>query len=115
MSTATSTETKSTAPLATIVRIRGGRNGVDQGCDEYIGPAGFGYWDIEESIWAPPTTVADAGSIIDLHKQYEQSVRSDPDLLRMLPRLKGKKLGCWCDPIKNCHGNVLLKLLQEME
>jgi hypothetical protein len=33
-------------------------------------------------------------------------------LLEDLPELKGKVLGCWCAP-KSCHGDVLLKLIEE--
>ena len=33
-------------------------------------------------------------------------------LLERLPELKGKTLGCWCAP-KSCHGDVLLKLIEE--
>jgi hypothetical protein len=33
-------------------------------------------------------------------------------LLEDLHELKGKVLGCWCAP-KSCHGDVLLKLIEE--
>lgn len=33
-------------------------------------------------------------------------------LLEDLHELKGKVLGCWCAP-KACHGDVLLKLIEE--
>lgn len=33
-------------------------------------------------------------------------------LMRALPELAGKKLGCWCKPLA-CHGDVLVELLRE--
>lgn len=33
-------------------------------------------------------------------------------ILRRLPELKGKTLGCWCWP-RRCHGDVLLKMANE--
>ncbi len=29
-----------------------------------------------------------------------------------LMKLKGKNLGCWCKP-EGCHGDVLIKILEE--
>jgi hypothetical protein len=31
-----------------------------------------------------------------------------------ITELKDKVLGCWCKPL-NCHGDVILKKLQELE
>lgn len=47
-------------------------------------------------------------------EKYEAHVRSSPELLRRLPELVGKRLGCWCAP-KACHGDVLVKLVAEYE
>lgn len=44
--------------------------------------------------------------------KYEEYVRSSPDLMDSLGELEGKILGCWCKP-KACHGDILLKLLNE--
>lgn len=45
--------------------------------------------------------------------KYEAHVRNSPRLLALLPTLKGKRLGCWCKPLP-CHGDVLVKLIQEL-
>jgi hypothetical protein len=45
---------------------------------------------------------------------YEAHVRQTPELWDQLETLKGKELGCWCKPNK-CHGDVLIKLLEEKE
>lgn len=46
-------------------------------------------------------------------ERYEQWIRSQPGLMADLHELQGKVLGCWCKP-KACHGDVLVKLLDEM-
>jgi hypothetical protein len=54
-------------------------------------------------------------------RRYEAKIRSRPDLWAMLPELRGKTLACWCapeggltkdDPLY-CHGQVLLRLIEE--
>lgn len=40
---------------------------------------------------------------------YEEWINQRPDLLSLLPDLRGKVLGCWCAP-KPCHGDVLVRL-----
>lgn len=35
-------------------------------------------------------------------------------LLNDLHELEGKVLGCWCKP-KSCHGDVLIKLIEEQK
>ena len=41
-------------------------------------------------------------------KKFEEHLLSNEDLMKKLPELKGKILGCWCKP-KSCHGDILLK------
>lgn len=48
------------------------------------------------------------GSRVEAIKKYEEYLLSSEDLMRSLPELKGKVLGCWCKP-KSCHGDILLK------
>jgi hypothetical protein len=45
-------------------------------------------------------------------RRYEERLRSRPDLLARLPELGGKTLTCWCKP-ELCHGDVLLRLIEE--
>jgi hypothetical protein len=47
-------------------------------------------------------------------KEYEQWVRSQPQLMESIEELRERTLGCWCPP-KACHGDVLLYLLQERD
>lgn len=43
-------------------------------------------------------------------QDFEQDRRGM--ILRSLPKLRGKRLGCYCKPLA-CHGDVLVKLVQE--
>ena len=45
--------------------------------------------------------------------KYEEYVRSKPELMASLGELRGKVLGCWCAP-EPCHGDVLIKMLNEL-
>jgi hypothetical protein len=47
-------------------------------------------------------------------EMYEEKVRNDTELMGSLGELRGKTLGCWCKPDR-CHGDVLLKLMKEMD
>lgn len=45
-------------------------------------------------------------------QKYEEWIKNKPELLSRLSELKGKTLGCWCSP-KSCHGDVLIKLVEQ--
>lgn len=44
---------------------------------------------------------------------YERYICSRLDLIVQLRELKGKVLGCYCKPLA-CHGDVLVKLIEEL-
>lgn len=44
--------------------------------------------------------------------RYEEWIKRQPELISSLHELKNKVLGCWCSP-KPCHGDVLIKLINE--
>ena len=62
--------------------------------------------DVPESKWINPFL---SGFSKD---NYENYVRTNPLLIESLHELKGKQLGCWCNP-KQCHGDILVKLYKE--
>jgi hypothetical protein len=39
-------------------------------------------------------------------KRYWEYIQTRPDLIKAIPELKGKRLGCWCHPLP-CHGDLL--------
>lgn len=63
-------------------------------------------------IWGNPFVIGPHGDRDEVIKKYEEWIRTQPDMIRRLPELKNKVLGCWCFP-QHCHGEVLLKLLKE--
>lgn len=64
------------------------------------------------SKWGNPYIIGVDGTREEVLQKYEEHVRSSPILMRALPSLDGKVLGCWCHP-KPCHGDILIKLLEE--
>lgn len=66
------------------------------------------------SKWGNPYVIGKDGTREEVIKKYEEHVRSSKVLMRALPSLEGKVLGCWCPP-RPCHGEVLIKLLEELK
>jgi hypothetical protein len=62
------------------------------------------------SKWMNPFTVKKYGLDKSL-KLYEDHIRKS-ELYNMIEEIEGKTLGCWCESNK-CHGNILIKLLNE--
>jgi hypothetical protein len=56
-----------------------------------------------------PFQVGRDGTRLEVIRKYEDRLMRRPDLLALLPDLRGKDLICWCAP-KPCHADVLLRL-----
>lgn len=65
------------------------------------------------SRWGNPFPLTNEEDRARCVQRYEDWIRTQPNLMAALPELKGKVLGCWCYP-RLCHGNVLIKLLDEL-
>ena len=65
------------------------------------------------SKWGNPFTIGIHGTREEVITKYETYIRANPNLMTSLHELKGKTLGCWCKP-KACHGDILIKLIQEL-
>lgn len=97
-----------------VVRIRRKDGKIATDCDVYIGrKCTMGGWDLPQSKWHNPFSVRQCGSAEEACARYEKYIRTQPRLLKSLDELRGKTLGCWCKP-NACHGDVLVKLLDEM-
>jgi hypothetical protein len=73
----------------------------------YVGRRTRGWPD---SPWGNPYRVGQHGTLAEILARYEhEHLASHPELLAMLPELRGKTLGCWCAP-KPCHADVLARL-----
>ena len=91
--------------------------------NEYIGRRGVVFVDkvrypSRDSIWANPFKVGKGRTREVSIRKYEAHIRGrlavDENLRSALRGLRGKALGCWCKPLA-CHGDVLLRLLQELD
>lgn len=99
-----------------VVRLKRSKGKVVQGCDVYIGRAvERGGWNLPQSKWHNPFTVSSCGSVAEAVSRFETYIRGKPELLAALPELRGRVLGCWCknSPSDPCHGDVLVRLLNE--
>jgi hypothetical protein len=106
-------ESKSEAKT-TVVRLRIKAKKIVQGCDEYIGRRCFmGGWRLQQSDFHNPFMAKEEGGRQQCAEKYKAYLRSNANLLRKLPSLRGKVLGCWCKP-KACHGDVLVNMLNQM-
>ena len=75
----------------------------------------------DKSKWHNPYKVAKPNKIYKTGKYYtldeslelyEKYIRESVLLMREIEELRGKVLGCWCKP-NRCHGDVLIKILNE--
>ena len=98
-----------------VVRLKKIKNRLYQDCDVYIGPKMQNkYWIKNESVWVNPFhhTSGDRSKVL---KAYREHILSNEKLVALLPTLKGKRLGCFCENLDYCHGTVLKSLVEELE
>jgi len=62
------------------------------------------------SKWGNPFTIGKDGTRKEVIAKYREWILTQPELLRDLEELRGKRLGCWCSP-RACHGDVLVDLI----
>jgi len=65
------------------------------------------------SKWGNPFIIGRDGDRNEVVRKYETYIRANQNLMNSLHELKDKILGCYCSP-KACHGDVLIKLVEEM-
>lgn len=88
------------------------KNGVRAPYDIYIGRfLNYPNARFSQSKWANPYPVKLFGRDEAL-RLYKEHILNTPELYNSLHELKDKILGCWCKP-EPCHGDVLIKLLDE--
>jgi hypothetical protein len=79
-----------------------------------IGEAAYDIFAARPSKWGNPFVIGIHGTREECIKQYEEWIRTRPELMAALPELRGKVLACYCAPRK-CHCEILIKLLEEYE
>jgi hypothetical protein len=72
----------------------------DKDYDVYIG---------RPSKWGNPFVVGKDGTRKQVIERYKKWIVQQPDLLKDLHELKGKKIACFCKPLP-CHGDVLAEM-----
>jgi len=77
----------------------------DSPYDVYIG---------RPSIWGNPFEIGKDGTRREVIEKYRAWIKTQPDILKHLPELKRKMLGCYCHP-KPCHGDVLVELINQLD
>jgi hypothetical protein len=60
--------------------------------------------------WGNPFRIGRDGDRAEVLAKYRRWVLARTDLESALPRLAGRRLGCWCAP-RPCHGDVLADLV----
>lgn len=66
---------------------------------------------LEGSKWGNPFILGRDGTRAEVIAKYKDWIQTQPQLLKALPELRGKVLGCWCAP-RACHGDVLARLAE---
>lgn len=66
------------------------------------------------SKWGNPFQIGIDGNRKEVIQKYRKWIISQPELLSSLHELKYKTLGCYCKP-KECHGDVLVELIEASE
>ncbi|MFF3764090.1 DUF4326 domain-containing protein [Streptomyces sp. NPDC001922] len=94
----------------TVVNLKGHRDDPDYADVVYVGRAMHrGGWDLKGSPLASPFRPGRDGTREEVLEQYRAYLLERPDLLALLPELRGRRLGCWCVPLP-CHAQVIAEL-----
>jgi len=93
-----------------VVNLTGHRDDTDFAGVVYVGRAvNRGGWRLAASPLANPYRAGRDGSRADVIAAYREYLLARPDLLALLPQLRGRRLGCWCAPLP-CHADVIAEL-----
>ncbi|HUO40713.1 MAG TPA: DUF4326 domain-containing protein [Mycobacterium sp.] len=94
----------------TVVNLKGHRDDPEYADVVYVGRAMTrGGWRLPKSPLASPFIAARDGTREEVVAKYRTYLLSRPDLLALLPDLRGRRLGCWCVPLP-CHGEVIAEI-----
>ena len=104
----------STKGKTVLVRPSKDKDGVvKQDWDVYIGHGlNNKHWVLEKSKWSNPFYTPKLSAKI-CNERYRRHILSSKHLQASLKELVGKRLGCLCPNLDECHGNVLIELVHE--
>ncbi|MGR3939065.1 DUF4326 domain-containing protein [Streptomyces sp. BRA346] len=104
------------APGPTTVVCLKGRKG-DPAIEDvvYVGrPMYQGGWSLHGHVLANPFKVGKHGDAAEVVERYRGWLAERPELVaRELPKLRGRRLGCWCPEGQPCHARVLAELADQ--
>ena len=87
----------------------------------YIGRRGLNIRDVEnsdqiENLLVLPFKIKknDNKNILNIYNTYLREKIKDNDFRNKLLSLKNKTLGCFCQNLENCHGNIIVNLVEEL-
>jgi hypothetical protein len=94
----------------TVVNLKGHRDDPAYADVVYVGRAVHrGGWQLEGSPLASPYRPGPDVTRQEVLAKYCEYLLGRPDLLALLPELRGRRLGCWCVP-EPCHAQVIAEL-----
>ena len=64
------------------------------------------------SKWGNKSIIGKDGNRKEVIAKYKKWISNNSYLLHSLHELKGKKLGCFCNPLP-CHGDILKELVEK--
>lgn len=103
-----STKEETLFSMTTVVHCR------KEPFDTYIGrPSKWGNPYTHLSAAAEREGMELVASVDEAIEAYQEWIMEQPELLKDLHELKGKRLGCWCKP-GPCHGDVLAELADNL-
>ncbi|AWN25240.1 MULTISPECIES: DUF4326 domain-containing protein [unclassified Streptomyces] len=99
----------------TVVNLKGHRDDPDYADVVYVGRAmNRGGWYLKASPLASPFRPGRDGTRAEVLAKYRAYLLERPDLLALLPELRGRRLGCWCLP-EPCHAQVIAEIADAAE
>ena len=94
----------------TVVNLKGHRDDPKYADVIYVGRAMHrGGWHLAGSPLANPFRPGPDGTREEVMARYREYLMSRPDLLELVPPLRGRRLGCWCRPLP-CHAEILAEV-----
>ncbi len=98
--------------LTSVVNLKGHRDDPGFADVVYVGRAMHrGGWQLAASALANPFRVGRDGDRDETIAKYRGYLLGRPDLLALLPELRGRRLGCWCAPL-SCHADVIAEVAE---
>lgn len=89
--------------MANPLRVQKGEAGYDVDITRGRGP------------WGNPFIIGIHGTRAEVIAKYAEWLPNQSALIARLPELRGKILGCACRADQKCHGDVILRLISELD